>query len=140
MRAIYQARDKIRPILEDAGVNMVSAGQADDFLQQKKNFYPAALVTWGPATITNEAVQINMSIMIVDTVEEDFGNEEDVTNTTLAISARLTAVLQEATADQEFSLDESVSGDYLFEKGESSNFAGWGLTLPLIMHNTAHND
>lgn len=139
MRGIYQAREKIEGVLTGAGINMATRGQADDFLQQKKNFYPAARVDWGTSTITNESVTINMNIVVVDTVEEDFGNEEDVLNTTLAISARLVAVLQEATADAEFSLDDSVTADYLFEQGESSNYAGWGLVLPLKIHNRAHN-
>lgn len=139
MRGLYQARQKIEGVLNDAGVNMVVGGQEDDFLQQKKNFFPAARVDWGNATISNETVNISMSIVIVDTVEDDFGNEENVLNTTLALASRLVAVLQEATADAGFSLDEDVNADYLFEEG-TQNYAGWGLTLPLTMPNQSHNE
>ena len=139
MRGLYQARQKITRVLTDAGITMAERGQADDFTQQKKNFFPAARIDWGTAEISNETVTVSMAVVIVDTVEDDFENEENVLNTTLAITARLVAVLQEAEADSEFSLDTNPSADYLYEQGEQ-NVAGWGMVLPLTIHNQSHNE
>ena len=139
MRGLYQAREKITRVLTDAGINMATRGQADDFNQQKKNFFPAARVDWGSSEVSNEAVTISMNIIILDTIEDDLGNEENVLNTTLAITARLVAVLQEAEADSMFSLDTNPTADYLFEQGEQ-NLAGWGMVLPLTIVNQSHNE
>ena len=139
MTGLYQARNKIELILKDFGVNMAVGGQIDDFLREKKNFFPAARVDWGSATISNETVTIDMAVTIVDTVEDDLGNEENVLNTTLAITARLVAVLQEATPDHLFSLDANPTAEYIFEQGDQ-NFAGWAMVLPLTIHNSSHEN
>ena len=139
MRGLYQAREKIQRVLTDAGITMATRGQADDFLQQKKNFFPAARVDWGTSRVSNETVTIDMNIVILDTIEDDLGNEENVLNTTLAIAARLVAVLQEAEADAQFSLDTNPNLNYLFEEGEQ-NLAGWAMILPLTIVNQSHNE
>ena len=140
MNGLYQAVDKIRGIINDTAlVNTVFNGRGDEFLQKEKNFYPAALINYGNSTITNEATTVTMSIVILDQVDEDFGNEEDVLNQTLVIAQRIVAVLQEATPDSDFSLDDPVPADPLYET-DVANLSGWGLEIPLKIHNRSHNN
>lgn len=138
-RQIYAIRDKIQGLLSSSPfINSIHVGQADDFVRQKKNFYPAARVDYGDATLSNEIIQMTMHVIILGQVDEEFDNENDVLNNCLTAGARLVAELQEASHDADFELNEDVQSEYLWEQ-EEANLAGFGLTINLTMRNTSHN-
>ena len=138
-KMIYDIKSKIEGLLNDNPlVNNVHRGAFDDFLQQKKNFYPAARVDFGDTDITNEVLNMSVAVTIVGQVDEGFDNENDVINTNVTIAARLIAQLQEAEHDAAFEVIDSAAAEYIFEQGES-NYAGFGPTIQLITPNTAHN-
>ena len=139
-RQIYNIKQKIENLLNaDPLINSVFRGQDDDFLRQKKNFYPSARVDYGPASITNEAITVTMLVQIVGQVDDAFENEDNVLNDAMTSAARLVAQLQEADHDAEFEQVEPVTSDYIWEANDS-NVAGFGLTIPLTMANTSHEN
>lgn len=138
MRGLKAATDKIREEALDTGlVNNVMISRPDDFLQDKKNFYPAVHIDYDGASTNDTIVTVNMSILIVDIVDETLNNEEDVLNTTLAIAARIQAVLQRSEPSTMFNLDADASLTRMYEQG-TQNYSGWGMTFPLKIMNQSH--
>lgn len=139
MQGVKAATNKIREeLIETRLVNTVMVSRPDDFLQDKKNFFPAVHVDYSGGNASDAIVTLNMDIMIVDIVDEDLQNEETVLNTTLTIAGRIQAVLQASEADSEYNLDVDGTLTRLYEKG-TQNYAGWLLQFPLKIVNTAHN-
>lgn len=138
MQGLKAATNKIRQELIDTGlVNNVEISRPDDFLKDKKNFYPAVHIDYSGASASDAIVTVNMSVLIVDVVDEQLNNEETVMNTTLAIAARIQAVLQRSEASNNFNLDEDASLTRLYEQG-AQNYAGWAMTFPLKIVNESH--
>ena len=136
--AVHAARTKIEGLLNDNPIlNSVHRGQIDDFLKQETNFYPAARVDVGNATVTNEVIKTDIYLTIVDMVDEDFENEDFALNNALTIGSRIIAQLQEAVHDANFELIADPSFDRLVEYGDA-NLAGYGVTIELIQANKSH--
>lgn len=140
MQGLKAATDKIRQELIDTGlVNNVEISRPDDFLQEKKNFFPAVHVDYEGASTSDAIVTLNMQCVIVDIVDEDLQNEEDVLNATLAIAGRIQAVLQRSEPSTNFNLDVDATLTRVYEQG-SQNYAGWVMTFPLKIVNESHNE
>lgn len=138
MQGLNAAIAKIRQELIDTGlVNTIMVSRPDDFLQDKKNFYPAVHVDYSGAQANDTIVTVNMELSIVDIVDEDVANEEHVFNTTLAIAARIQAVLQRSEPSNNFNLDVDSTLTRLYEQG-TQNYAGWGMSFPLKVINQSH--
>lgn len=138
-RIIYGLKGKLEGLLDESPfVNNVHRGQIDDFLRQKENFYPAARVDYGASIVTNETVTVDMTLAVLDQVDDGFGNEDDVLNLCMTIGARVIAQLQEAAHDSQYEVIAEVPGEYIFEY-DDANLAGWGFTITVVTPNTSHN-
>ena len=140
MQGLKRATQAIRRHLTETGLVQeasIMVSRPDDFLQDKKNFYPAIHIDYIGGTGSDQILTVNFTILVVDIVDEELRNEEDVFNSTLSISARIIAELQKAEPSELYHLNEDATLDRLYEKGEQ-NYAGWALQFPLIIQNTSH--
>ena len=139
-RITYGIRERITSLLDESPfINNIHRGQVDDFLRQKKNFYPAARVDYGASVISNEVITQDVTVALLDQVDDGFGNEDDIINNMMAVAARLVAQLQEASHSAEYEISDEVVADYIYEY-DDANLAGWGLTISITTPNTSHNN
>ena len=140
MRGLNNATDKIRRELVATGlINEASVliARPDDFVRDKREFYPAALVDYESASIDDRVVTLSMELVIFDVVDEDLQNEEDVLAVTLAVIARVVAVLQKSDPSELFHLNEDATLERVYEDS-SHNLSGWKATFNLDIVNQSH--
>ena len=131
--------------------NTVTFGDLDDVDLNKLTIFPLAHIIVNTATINEETISMNISILLADTVLTKDGkvwvdssqnvinkrdnNEQEVQNTQLAIASRLMAKLQRGTLYQtKYQLDGSASLDPFVERFDNK-LAGWSMTFDLLIPN-----
>lgn len=139
MRGLLETVQVIKDELVNTGlVNNVEVSRPDDFLQNKRNFFPAAHIDYGRATTSDSIITVDVILTLVDVVDEELDNEETVLSNMLDVAGRVQAVLGESQARINHNLDVPSSLTRLYEQGEQ-NYAGWVMEFPLKMVNRSHN-
>jgi hypothetical protein len=131
--------------------NTVTFGDLDDVDLNKLTIFPLAHIIVNTATINEETISMNVSILLADTVlikedkvwinssenvvEKRGNNEQEVQNTQLAIASRLMAKLQRGTLyENKYQLDGSATLDPFVERFENK-LAGWSMTFDILIPN-----
>lgn len=139
MRGLLQATSVIREEAIETGlINNVEVSRPDDFLNKKRNFFPAMHIDYAGGTTTDSINTVEFSIALVDIVDEDLQNEENILSNMLDVAGRIQAVLGQSEARTDFNLDEPATITRLYEQGEQ-NYAGWVMEFPLKIANKSHN-
>lgn len=131
--------------------NTVTFGDLDDVDLKKTTIYPLAHIIVNTATIDQQTISMNISILLADivsekkdkvwlnssvnVVEKRDNNEQEVFNTQLAIASRLMAKLQQGVLYQsKYQLDGTASLDPFVDRFENK-IAGWSMTFDLLIPN-----
>ena len=141
MRGLNNATDKIKRELVATGLikeSSVLIARPDDFVQDKRNFYPAALVDYSSASVDDRVVTLTMVLDLFDVVDEDLQNEEDVLAVTLAVISRIVSVLQKSDPAELFHLQDDADLERIYEDS-TQNLSGWRATFQLDIINSSHN-
>lgn len=131
--------------------NTVTFGDLDDVDLKKTTIYPLAHIIINTATIDQQTISMNISILLADivsekkdkvwlnssvnVVEKRDNNEQEVLNTQLAIASRLMAKLQQGDLYQsKYQLNGTASLDPFVDRFENK-IAGWSMTFDLEIPN-----
>ena len=142
MNSFYRVIDNIKNAISAEPFNhQVTFGDIADIDLQKQSLYPLCHIMVNNATITNNIVQQNMTIFLMDLVDvsnsEDTSlflgndNRQDILNTQLALGTRIMRVLQKADAYRdEFEIVGDASCEPFTERFENM-LAGWAITFTI---------
>jgi hypothetical protein len=142
MNSFYRVIDSIKDAVSAEPFNhQVTFGDIADIDLQKQSLYPLCHVMINNATITNNIVQQNMTIFLMDLVDvsnsEDTSlflgndNRQDILNTQLALGTRIMRVLQKADAYRdEFEIEGDATCEPFTERFENM-LAGWAITFTI---------
>ena len=131
--------------------NTVTFGDLDDVDLKKTTIYPLAHIIINTATIDQQTILMNISILLADivsekkdkvwlnssvnVVEKRDNNEQEVLNTQLAIASRLMAKLQQGDLYQsKYQLNGTASLDPFVDRFENK-IVGWSMTFDLEIPN-----
>ena len=142
MNSFYRVIDSIKDAVSAEPFNhQVTFGDIADIDLQKQSLFPLCHVMINNATITNNIVQQNMTIFLMDLV--DVSNSEDaslflgndnrqyILNTQLALGTRIMRVLQKADAYRdEFEIVGDATCEPFTERFENM-LAGWAITFTI---------
>ena len=142
MNSFYRVIDSIKDAVSAEPFNhQVTFGDIADIDLQKQSLFPLCHVMINNATITNNIVQQNMTIFLMDLVDvsnsEDASlflgndNRQDILNTQLALGTRIMRVLQKADLyRQEFEIEGDANCEPFTERFENM-LAGWAITFTI---------
>tara|TARA_R100000781_G_scaffold109174_1_gene73991 strand:- start:1762 stop:2217 length:456 start_codon:yes stop_codon:yes gene_type:complete len=142
MNSFYRVIDSIKDAVSAEPFNhQVTFGDIADIDLQKQSLFPLCHIMINSATITNNIVQQNMTIFVMDLVDvsnsEDASlflgndNRQDILNTQLALGTRIMRVLQKADAYRdEFEIEGDATCEPFTERFENM-LAGWAITFTI---------
>lgn len=126
-------------------VNQVTKGDLSDVLNNKQNMFPLCHIMVNNATLSNQVLNFNVSIICMDLV--DFSkdstitlyvgnnNEDDVMNTTLTILNRVYESMYRGELKDLYDILSDATCEPFFDKF-SENVAGWTMTFDISTENT----
>ena len=126
-------------------VNQVTKGDLSDVLNNKQNMFPLCHIMVNNATLSNQVLNFNVSIICMDLV--DFSkdstntlyvgnnNEDDVMNTTLTILNRVYESMYRGELKDIYDILSDATCEPFFDKF-SENVAGWTMTFDISTENT----
>lgn len=126
-------------------VNQVTKGDLSDVLNNKQNMFPLCHIMVNSATLSNQVLNFNVSIICMDLV--DFSkdstttlyvgnnNEDDVMNTTLTILNRVYESMYRGELKDIYDILSDATCEPFFDKF-SENVAGWTMTFDISTENT----
>ena len=142
MNSFYRVIDSIKDAVSAEPFNhQVTFGDIADIDLQKQSLFPLCHIMINSATITNNIVQQNITIFVMDLVDvsnsEDASlflgndNRQDILNTQLALGTRIMRVLQKADAYRdEFEIEGDATCEPFTERFENM-LAGWAITFTI---------
>ena len=150
MRQFYNITKVIKDTLEaNSQVNVVTFGDIFEIDLNKQTIFPLAHIMVNQATIDNQTMTINISVMCMDVLDETkenpraqsepfygISNEQDILNTQLAVLNDLTMKLNTGTLYTElYQLSGSPTCIPFSERFENL-LVGWTGTFDIIVPNT----
>ena len=142
MNSFFRVIDRIKDVVNAEPFNhTVSFGDISDIDLEKQSMYPLCHIMTNNATITDNIVQLNITLFLMDLVDVSkdpvtdifLGNDntQDILNTQLALATRILRVLQKAQINRE---EFEVVGDANCEPfldRFSTSLAGWAVTFTI---------
>ena len=120
-------------------VKRIVEGSPDDFLTDKKNFYPAINIDYGDITFSDQTITVAMEMVIVDLYDEDLANEMEVFRRCGFIAARVTSLFQHASDEEPIHINDDPVGNRVVPEDDGpANLTGVLTTFNLIIPNPAH--
>jgi len=145
-RAFYLVLDTVKDtLLDDVDINTVTYGDLSEVDLSKQTIFPLAHVLINGATLTDQTVDMNLTVLCMDSVDiykneskDPFAkneSEHQILNTMLAVGNRLTQKFMNGTLHQDgFQMDGDVTCDIFFDRFEGQ-LAGWAFTFTVSVHN-----
>lgn len=145
-RAFYLVLDTVKDtLLNDVDINTVTYGDLSEVDLSKQTIFPLAHVLINGATLTDQTVDMNLTVLCMDSVDiykkeskDPFAkneSEHQILNTMLAVGNRLTQKFMNGTLHQNgFQMDGDVTCDVFFDRFEGQ-LAGWAFTFTVSVHN-----
>ena len=145
-RAFYLVLDTVKDtLLDDVDINTVTYGDLSEVDLSKQTIFPLAHILINGATLTDQTVDMNLTVLCMDSVDiykneskDPFAkneSEHQILNTMLAVGNRLTQKFMNGTLHQDgFQMDGYVTCDIFFDRFEGQ-LAGWAFTFTVSVHN-----
>tara|TARA_R110002050_G_scaffold165380_4_gene295785 strand:+ start:1212 stop:1667 length:456 start_codon:yes stop_codon:yes gene_type:complete len=145
MNSYLRAFDRLEQIIKAEPFNhTVTRGKISDVDLEKQTIFPLAHLMLNNGVITNNTVQLNITMLLMDlvdvsneAVENIFNGNSNINyiiNTQLALGTRVMRVLQKASINRD---DFEVEGDATFEDFDErfqNNLAGVAITFTVSVH------
>ena len=140
MNSFFRVIDRIKDTVKAEPFNhTVSFGDISDIDLDKQTMYPLCHIMTNNANITENIVQLNITLFLMDLVDVSNepitdiflgnNNEQDILNTQLALATRILRVLQKAQINRdEFEVLGDASCEPFLDRF-STSLAGWAVTF-----------
>ena len=150
MRQFYNVTKTIKDTLQDhSQVNVVTFGDIFDVDLNKQTIFPLSHIMVNQATIGEQTIVINISVMCMDIVDETkedprnqaepfYGtnNEQDILNTQLQVLNDLVQRLKRGNLYEDLYQLASVPTCFPFSERFENLLAGWTATFDVEVPNT----
>ena len=146
VRGFYQITEEIESaLLSDENVNTVTTGDITDIDLSKNSIYPISHVTINNASLEENLIRFNISVISMDLVDVSKSettdifvgnnNEQDVLNTQLAVVNKLVQKLRQGTLYQnKFQLDNNPTCEFFTDRFDNQ-VAGVAATIVIVIPN-----
>ena len=146
VRGFYQITEEIESaLLSDENVNTVTTGDITDIDLSKNSIYPISHVTINNASLEENLIRFNISLISMDLVDVSKSettdifvgnnNEQDVLNTQLAVVNKLVQKLRQGTLYQnKFQLDNNPTCEFFTDRFDNQ-VAGVAATIVIVIPN-----
>ena len=146
VRGFYQITEQIEAaLLSDENVNTVTTGDITDIDLSKNSIYPISHVTINNASLEENLIRFNISLISMDLVDVSKSettdifvgnnNEQDVLNTQLAVVNKLVQKLRQGTLYQnKFQLDNNPTCEFFTDRFDNQ-VAGVAATIVIVIPN-----
>lgn len=144
-RSFYLVSDFIKDsLLDDVNVNTVTYGEIEDVDLNKQEIYPLSHVNIPNATVLENALQFNITVIAMDVVDESKeavedryvgnDNEQDVLNTQCMVLAKLVSKIRRNRNLDGFELVNDPTLE-AFTDRFGNKVSGWVLSMDLQIPN-----
>jgi len=146
VRGFYQITEQIEAaLLLDENVNTVTTGDITDIDLSKNSIYPISHVTINNASLEENLIRFNISLISMDLVDVSKSettdifvgnnNEQDVLNTQLAVVNKVVQKLRQGTLYQnKFQLDNNPTCEFFTDRFDNQ-VAGVAATIDIVIPN-----
>ena len=146
VRGFYQITEQIEAaLLSDENVNTVPTGDITDIDLSKNSIYPISHVTINNASLEENLIRFNISLISMDLVDVSKSettdifvgnnNEQDVLNTQLAVVNKVVQKLRQGTLYQnKFQLDNNPTCEFFTDRFDNQ-VAGVAATIDIVIPN-----
>ena len=146
VRGFYQITEQIEAaLLSDENVNTVTTGDITDIDLSKNSIYPLSHVTINNASLEENLIRFNISLISMDLVDVSKSettdifvgnnNEQDVLNTQLAVVNKVVQKLRQGTLYQnKFQLDNNPTCEFFTDRFDNQ-VAGVAATIDIVIPN-----
>ena len=140
MNSYFRVLDSIKQTVSAEPFNhTVTKGNISDIDLEKQTIFPLCHLMLNSATITQNAVQLSITMFLMDIVDvsneeitnqfEGNDNTDDILNTQLALATRVLRVLQKADINRDqFEIDGNADCEPFLERF-TNNLAGFAVTF-----------
>lgn len=146
VRGYYQITQTIKTnLLADENVNTVTTGDIFDIDLSKQTIFPLSHIIVNSATIQEQVLNFNITVMSMDIVDQSKdevtdvfvgnNNEQDIINTQLAVVNKLVGLLSKGNLYRDkYQLDGDAICEFFYERFENQ-MAGVACTFDVLISN-----
>jgi hypothetical protein len=146
VRGFYQIIETLRDqLLEDQNVNTVTTGDISDVNLQKVDIFPLSHIIVNNATLGEQTITFNISILAMDIVDrnkktgEDVflgqNNLQDILNTQLAVLNKAIQILRKGDLyGDKYQLQADPNCEPFYDRFDNE-LAGWTATMDIVIYN-----
>ena len=146
VRGFYQIIETLRDqLLDDQNVNTVTTGDISDVNLQKVDIFPLAHIIVNNATLGEQTITFNISILAMDIVDrnkrtgEDVflgqNNLQDILNTQLAVLNKAIQILRKGDLyGDKYQLQADPNCEPFYDRFDNE-LAGWTATMDIAIYN-----
>lgn len=133
---IYTIIEQIKnALIAEPFVNTVTEGDIFDVDLNKQTIFPLSHITINQATHQGNVISFNVTILMMDIVNQKSDDKIDIWNTQLLVGTRLMDRLNRGDLRTDFwELTGNPSFDPFTERFEN-DLAGWALTFDVLVRN-----
>jgi len=145
-RGYYQITETIKTnLLTDENVNTVTTGDIFDIDLSKQTIFPLSHIIVNSATIQEQVLNFNITVMCMDIVDQSKeettdvfrgnNNEQDILNTQLAVANKLVGLLSKGNLYRDkYQIEGDASCEFFYERFENE-LAGVACTFNVLISN-----
>jgi hypothetical protein len=146
VRGYYQITETIKTnLLADENVNTVTTGDIFEIDLSKQTIFPLSHIIVNSATIQEQVLSFNITVMCMDVVDQSKeettdvfrgnNNEQDIINTQLAVANKLVGLLSKGDLYRDkYQIDGDASCEFFYERFENE-LAGVACTFNVLIAN-----
>tara|TARA_R110002020_G_scaffold363204_1_gene575470 strand:- start:152 stop:625 length:474 start_codon:yes stop_codon:yes gene_type:complete len=146
VRGYYQITETIKTnLLADENVNTVTTGDIFEIDLSKQTIFPLSHIIVNSATIQEQVLSFNITVMCMDVVDQSKeettdvfrgnNNEQDILNTQLAVANKLVGLLSKGDLYRDkYQIEGDASCEFFYERFEN-DMAGVACTFNVLIAN-----
>ena len=146
VRGYYQITETIKTnLLTDENVNTVTTGDIFEIYLSKQTIFPLSHIIVNSATIQEQVLNFNITVMCMDVVDQSKeettdvfrgnNNEQDILNTQLAVANKLVGLLSKGDLYRDkYQMEGDASCEFFYERFEN-DMAGVACSFNVLIAN-----
>jgi len=146
VRGYYQITETIKTnLLTDENVNTVTTGDIFEIDLSKQTIFPLSHIIVNSATIQEQVLSFNITVMCMDVVDQSKeettdvfrgnNNEQDILNTQLAVANKLVGLLSKGDLYRDkYQIEGDASCEFFYERFENQ-LAGVACSFNVLIAN-----
>ena len=146
VRGYYQITETIKTnLLTDENVNTVTTGDIFEIDLSKQTIFPLSHIMVNSATIQEQVLNFNVTVMCMDVVDQSKeettdvfrgnNNEQDILNTQLAVANKLVGLLSKGDLYRDkYQIEGDASCEFFYERFEN-DMAGVACSFNVLIAN-----